>query len=219
MQGVPCMKLRQLEAALQEVEPFPKPSIMLEQYPTPADLAARMLYTAEASFGELEGRVVVDLGAGCGVLSIGASLLGAEHVLAVEIDPSAATVAASNASEFEVGVDVLLGDVTGGGCLGAGGRADTVVMNPPFGTKVKGVDMLFLQRALALVRAGGAVYSMHKSSTREHVMAKGREWGSQGSVLAQLWFPLPRVHGFHKHHSVDVQVDLWRFHVPGTGAP
>ena len=222
MHGAPRLKLRQLEAALQEVEAFPKPSIQLEQYPTPADLAARMLYTAEASFGDLDGRLVADLGTGCGVLSMGAALLGAEHVLAVEIDPSAAAVAAANAVEFEVNVDLVLGDVASLPVLCAGrvGRFDTVVMNPPFGTKLKGADMLFLQRALQMVRPGGAVYSLHKSSTREHVGTKGKEWGcSEAEVLAELAFPLPRVHRFHKQNSLDVQVDLWRFQLAKSSTP
>ena len=46
---------------------------------------------------------------------------------------------------------------------------DTVVMNPPFGTRNKGIDVLFLQHALKSVVDGGAVYSLHKSTTREHI--------------------------------------------------
>ena len=201
---------------MQEVEPFAKPSVLLEQHPTPADLAARMLYTAEASFGDIDGRIVADLGAGCGVLSMGAALLGADHVVAVEIDPSAAAVAQENAVEFEVQVDVMLSDVSNLP-LRRGGF-DTVVMNPPFGTKAKGIDMVFLQQALGLVRRGGAVYSMHKSSTREHVMSKGKEWGAKSEVIAQLLFPIPKVHRHHKHESLDVHVDLWRFHLPELAA-
>lgn len=45
--------------------------------------------------------------------------------------------------------------------------ADTVIMNPPFGTKRKGVDMVFLKAAFAMSR--GSVYSLHKSSTRAHI--------------------------------------------------
>lgn len=42
---------------------------------------------------------------------------------------------------------------------------DTIVMNPPFGTKQNaGMDMKFLSAGLNLAR--GAVYSLHKSSTR-----------------------------------------------------
>jgi hypothetical protein len=47
-----------------------------------------------------------------------------------------------------------------GECWGGKRSFDTVVMNPPFGTKCKGIDVLFLQRALGM--ASRAVYSMHK---------------------------------------------------------
>lgn len=42
---------------------------------------------------------------------------------------------------------------------------DTVIMNPPFGTRNKGIDTVFLKAALNL--ASHAVYSLHKSSTRD----------------------------------------------------
>jgi predicted RNA methylase len=45
--------------------------------------------------------------------------------------------------------------------------ADTVIMNPPFGTKQKGADMEFLRAACRLART--SVYSLHKSSTRAHI--------------------------------------------------
>lgn len=42
---------------------------------------------------------------------------------------------------------------------------DTVIMNPPFGTKHNaGMDLRFLETAIGLART--AVYSLHKSSTR-----------------------------------------------------
>jgi hypothetical protein len=47
---------------------------------------------------------------------------------------------------------------------------DTVIMNPPFGTRRKGADADFLRAAARLVAgAGGAIYSLHKSSTRAHL--------------------------------------------------
>lgn len=42
---------------------------------------------------------------------------------------------------------------------------DTVLMNPPFGTKHNaGMDIRFLETGIVL--ASGTVYSLHKSSTR-----------------------------------------------------
>lgn len=38
---------------------------------------ACMLYTIQSTFDDIEGKVVADLGCGCGVLSIGAAMLDA----------------------------------------------------------------------------------------------------------------------------------------------
>ena len=69
---------------------------------------------------------------------------------------------------------------------------DTVLMNPPFGTKPgnKGIDMIFLETGLKLVKVGGIVYSMHKSSTREHIQKKAIGWGCSINVLAQMKFDI-----------------------------
>jgi predicted RNA methylase len=40
-------------------------------------------------------------------------------------------------------------------------------MNPPFGTKEEGLDMVFLEFAMKICR--GNIYSMHKSCTRKFV--------------------------------------------------
>ncbi|XP_044463578.1 rRNA N6-adenosine-methyltransferase METTL5-like isoform X3 [Mangifera indica] len=72
-----------------------------------------------------------------------------------------------------------------------GQTVDTVVMNPPFGTRRKGADMDFLSVALKV--ASGAVYSLHKTSTRG------------------LPCDVPQLYKFHKKKEVDIAVDLWRF--------
>ena len=54
---------------------------------------------------------------------------------------------------------------------------DTALMNPPFGTRQKGVDMAFLRAGLDAVRGGGgAVYSMHKTSTRDFIAKTCKRW-------------------------------------------
>lgn len=45
------MRLKDLESYLQDVDGFAEPKILLEQYPTPPHIAARMIYTIENSFG------------------------------------------------------------------------------------------------------------------------------------------------------------------------
>jgi len=81
------LKLKQLEAALNEIETFEKPKILLEQYPTRPHLAACILHSIESTYGDLDGKIIADLGCGTGVLSIGARLLGAISVVGFDIDP------------------------------------------------------------------------------------------------------------------------------------
>lgn len=45
------MRLKDLESYLQGVDTFEEPKILLEQYPTPPHIAARIIYTIENSFG------------------------------------------------------------------------------------------------------------------------------------------------------------------------
>ena len=87
-----CMKLKKLEEYLQGVDEFEKPKIKLEQYATPSHIASCMLYTIQTKYGDLEGKFVGDLGSGCGMLSIGSFLLGAQQTIGFEIDPDAVEV-------------------------------------------------------------------------------------------------------------------------------
>ncbi|XP_020297929.1 methyltransferase-like protein 5 isoform X2 [Pseudomyrmex gracilis] len=89
---------------------------------------------------------------------------------------------------------------------------DTVVMNPPFGTKNNtGIDVRFLEAAIKLT--SNVVYSLHKSSTRDYILSKAAQFGAKGTVIAKLRYDLPRAYKFHKKASVDIQVDFIRFEV------
>lgn len=76
------------------MDSFEKPKILLEQYATPSHIASVMLHTIQTKYGDLEGKLVADLGCGCGMLSIGSFLLGAKHTIGFDIDPDALEVRA-----------------------------------------------------------------------------------------------------------------------------
>lgn len=57
-----------------------KPKIQYEQYPTTAHLAARMIYTADTVYDDIEDKAVGDFGSGCGILSIASFIRGAGYV-------------------------------------------------------------------------------------------------------------------------------------------
>ncbi|MEQ2240048.1 Methyltransferase-like protein 5 [Ilyodon furcidens] len=71
------------------------------------------------------------------------------------------------------------------------------------------MDMKFLRAALTMSKT--AVYSLHKTSTREHIQKKANDWGVKMEVIAELRYDLPASYKFHKKKSVDIQVDFLRF--------
>ncbi|XP_016476300.1 uncharacterized protein LOC107797895 isoform X2 [Nicotiana tabacum] len=202
------MKLKQLEGLLGSLEQFSSPKIELEQYPTGAHIASRMLYTADNSFEDVNSKVVADFGCGCGTLGLAAGLLGAGSVIGLDIDIESLEIASANADELEIDMDFIQCDIRNlkWRCQ----VVETVVMNPPFGTRRKGADMEFLSAAMKV--ASQAVYSLHKTTTREHVKrAALREYNARtAEVICELRYDVPQLYKFHKKKEVDIAVDLWR---------
>lgn len=173
------------------------------------------------SYDEFEGQVVADLGCGTAMLSIGAAILGACHVIGIDLDSDALEIAKENIDQFEdpsLPIDLIQSSVQ---ALALQPRiyADTVVMNPPFGTRTKGADMDFLRAAFKISRH--SIYSLHKTSTREHIgkIAVRDLKAKSAEVLAQLRYDLPATYKFHKQKSRDIEVDLWRFEVSEKKEP
>lgn len=204
------LPLRKLEEYLQQLDGFDKPKILLEQYCTSAHIASQMLYCAQSQYDDIKGRIVADLGCGCGILSLGAQMLGANHVIGFEIDSDALEIQSRNCSDLELFVEAVQCDILQYLPGRFANYFDTIIMNPPFGTKHNaGTDMKFLEIATKLTT--NAVYSLHKTSTRNYVLQKAAQYGAKGKVIAELRYDLPKAYKFHKKSSVDVQVDFIRF--------
>ncbi|XP_071102017.1 rRNA N(6)-adenosine-methyltransferase METTL5-like [Haliotis cracherodii] len=213
------MKLKELESHLQDVDVFEKPKVVLEQYPTTPHIAGCMLHTIHTRYDDIEDKLIADLGVGCGVLSIGAVMLGAGSVVGVDVDDDALQVCQQNVEEFEMdNLDLIQQDIRSlaKNTCNLHKKFDTVIMNPPFGTKHNaGIDMEFLRAGLDL--STSAVYSLHKTSTREHITKKASDWNVDMEVVAELRFDLVNTLKFHKKKSVDIEVDFIRFcHKPGA---
>ncbi len=193
---------KKLELMLQRCEPFTRPRLMLEQYATPASLAAELLMLACLK-GDILEKVVFDLGCGTGRLGIGAALLGAKRVVCVDTDSEALSAARRNAEKFALdNIEFILADVRD-----ISGRAETVVQNPPFGVHVRGADRWFLEKAL---QVAAVVYSIHKRETREFVHRYVRTLGARVEEVLERRFELPRSYPFHRKERKFIDVDIYR---------
>ncbi|MCJ2520543.1 MAG: METTL5 family protein [Candidatus Thermoplasmatota archaeon] len=197
----PPIKRQNLAILLQRLEPLPNPRAELEQYQTPAEVAAHLLFKA---FGmrDVLGRTVADLGCGNGILAIGAARLGAGKVIAVDVDSDAIEVADGNASSLGMNVELRTMDVRY-----FRERVETVFMNPPFGGQRRHADIPFIEAAL---RCAPVTYSFHNAETQKFVRRKVESLGGIIEPLTTYKFPLQHAHPFHRKDIEEVDVDLYR---------
>jgi predicted RNA methylase len=192
-----------------------------------------MIYTAQTQYDDIENHSLIDLGIGTGMLSIASCLLNAEHVFGFDYDLDALTLCQSNIKEFEFesNIDLIQTDLRRIRLPVDLHRikADTVIMNPPFGTKPfsasnedqdelcsTGIDMHFLQHAKQL--ANYSIYSLHKTSTRDHIYKKAKDWNMKMDVLAVLQFDIPKLEKKRTHRKTStasnaIEVDFIRFEI------
>ena len=199
------MNLRQLEMRLERLEGYERPIARLEQYQTPAPVAARLLHHA-AMQGAIEGRRVCDLGCGTGILACGAALLGASNVTGLDIDPSAISVARRNAEMLGVSVEFLVADIRSPDVDRAGLACDTVVMNPPFGAQKAHADRPFIDRALELA---AEVYGIFNEGSAPFV-ATYTEGRATVEEVIRCAFLLRKTFAHHRKERVDITVEVIR---------
>jgi putative methylase len=199
------MKLKQLEMTLQRLAGFSRPQAALEQYQTPAPLAARLLYHALMK-GDIEGKRVLDLGCGTGILTIGAALLGAASVTGVDIDERALAVARQNTDLLDQKVTFLAADLREGSCRERIDACDTVVMNPPFGAQKAHADRPFIDCALDLAPV---TYSIFNAGSLPFVEA----YTAQRAEITERVggaFPIKRIFAFHTKDVQEIGVEILR---------
>ena len=212
-----------LELFLSNLIPQPNPQAYLEQYTTPATVAATMLYLAAYTNNDIVGKRVLDLGCGTGRLGLGAAYLGANAVVGVDVNRLAIQTAAQNSLNAGLGgvVQWVLADIAA-----VCGRFDTILQNPPFGVQTREADRAFLVKALLL---GNVVYSFHNHpKTDKQLIAKLRasgeflqvspspflEWfvASNGGAVQAVYamiMNIPKMFDFHTKARYDFVVDLY----------
>lgn len=191
------MRLNDLERALSGVPTHPAPRVELEQYATPASLAAPLLHEARA-IGDIEGKRVLDLGCGTGVFALGAALLGASSVVGVDVDAAALALARREAQRLGVDVDWVERDVEAWE-----GLADMVLMNPPFGAQKRGADRPFLDAAF---RTAPVVYTIHNATTLGFVEAYAADAGFRRTHAWRMVFPLRHQYRHQERAVQEIEV-------------
>ena len=192
---------RQLEIQLGRLKILQTPQLRLEQYPVSAKVAAELLRMAGFEHHDLQGETI-DLGTGTGRLAIGAAMMGSKQVVGVDIDERSITLARENAIAAGVRVKWVVSDIKE-----VVGAYDTVIMNPPYGTRSPHADVQFLKRAFELAPVS---YSIHKSSTREFLRRVIERKNRRIDAVRSMSLDIPHLFPFHQKKWEKIDVDLYR---------
>ena len=192
---------RQLEIILSKLKILETPTLRLEQYPVSPEAAAELLYMAGFEHDDLEGRII-DLGTGTGRLAIGASLMGSAHVVGVDVDARALELARENAKTAGVKVKWVQSTIDK-----LDGTYDTVIMNPPYGTRTIHADTRFLDKAFQIA---SITYSIHKASTRTFLDRYVNKSRRRIAETRSMSMKIPHLFSFHARRWKSIEVDLCR---------
>lgn len=195
---------KQLEIAISKLKDFEHPSLELEQYSTPSDIAADLLWVAFMN-NDIKDKTIIDAASGPGILGIGALLLGAKKVYFIDINKDSIELSKRNLDlfpEFKEKAEFVNKDIKQVNL-----DADVVIQNPPFGTKTEHADKVFLEKSFSFAPV---IYTMHKSSTKNFIQAISKDHKYNAVLVKEYDFMLRATQKFHKKRIHRIKVDAWR---------
>lgn len=198
---------RALEQRLAAVAGFDDPDVEREQYPTPAELAAHVLHTADLR-GDIAGPVL-DLGTGTGMLALGAACRSPARVVGLDVDGDALATARENERRVdpEVPVSWVCGDATDPPLVFD--AAPTVVMNPPFGAQQgnRHADRRFLATAADLASVS---WSIHNAGSQAFIESFAGDADGTVTDAFAAEFDVTRQFDFHTSARETLDVEVYR---------
>lgn len=185
-----------LAIELSKLKGFEEAKVNLEQYQTPSDIAAKVLWWAYMQ-GDVEGKIIADFGCGNGILGIGCLLLNAKKVYFIDKD---VRLAKENYKGFNRGI-FFEDDIKK-----FNKKVDVVIENPPFGVQKEHADREFLVKALEVAET---IYSFHKIESENFINKFCKDNNAKAKKIFVFNFPLKKTQKFHKKELYKVKVGVW----------
>jgi predicted RNA methylase len=191
---------------LDDIEAFQLPQSHLEQYTLPSDLIAFILVVIA---NDLVKQNVIDLGCGTGRFTLPIIKFFSNRVLGIDIDISALEYLVKIRQKNNLFIDLLCTSIEFSENNKWGEKFQITFMNPPFGTKRRNIDMVFLKKALEYSKT---VITIHKSNptTQRLIKRLGARYDKTFTILATIVFSLPPSIWFHRKKEHLVTIDLIR---------
>ena len=189
---------KELEKTLSQLQPVDSPKANLEQYPTPANIAAEVVWFAYMQ-GDIENKIIADLGCGNGILGIACLLLNSKRVFFLDADNQALVNTKQNLERLGLAKFILRREQVSN----FKEKTDTIVQNPPFGVQNQHADREFVIKAM---ESANKIYSFHKLESEKFISALTRDYNFTIEHVLKFKFPLKKTQEFHTKevHYVDV---------------
>lgn len=198
---------KKLEILIEKIPAKRNANPKLEQHVTPSWIAADIIWISR-QMNLVSNKIILDLGSGTGRLCIGALLAGAKECVSIEIDIEALEEQKKYLEMFDIedSVHQILADATMAPLRDS--CCETALMNPPFGTTVKGLDIKFLYEA---VRCCKHVMSLHLSNrkSQDYIRSKLEKLGCKVRVLKTYKMELKQIFEYHVSRIKRIPVDLF----------
>lgn len=201
------MKKKELEILLQQIPSITNPSTSLEQYITPASIAADIIFLAHQS-NDIQEKIVCDLGCGTGIFSVGAAITGAKKVIGIDIDASSIAIANDFAKKHDLTIEFKTQNITDVHL-----QCNTVIMNPPFGAQKSNqkADRAFIEKAVEIAEI---LYSLHLTKTIPFIKILLNSLNAEILYQKEYRFPIKWMFQFHTKEVKTFEVTLLRISAP-----
>lgn len=185
---------KELALILSRLKDFEEYDVRLEQYSTPSEISAEILWKAYLD-GDIEDKIVLDAASGPGYFGIGALLLGAKKVYFVDIDKKILKIAKKNIEgikkHYEIGKYIIKNE----DILNFKTKVDVVIQNPPFGVQKKHADKMFLEKAMQVSKK---IYSIHKIESEKFITSLARDNNFLLNKIIPFVFSIKQTQKFHR---------------------
>lgn len=193
-----------LAIELSRLQDFEANILQLEQYSTPSEIAADLIWKAHM-LGDIKGKIILDPACGPGFLGIGCLLLGAKKVIFLDIDENSLGVLKNNLKKLDIKKSQY--EIVNQDIKDYGKKAEVIIQNPPFGTKKEHADRIFLEKAFSVAPV---IYSMHKVESKGFIQQLSKERGYRITHYWEYDFQLKATQKFHKRKIHRIKVGCWR---------
>jgi putative methylase len=195
------MNKKTLAVLLSKLNTVINPKPYLEQYQTDSEIASIILWQAYMN-GDIEDKIVADLGCGNGIFGIGSLLLGAKKVYFVDKDKESIIVLKENLSYIAGGeYEIFSVDIAN-----FNHKVDIVIENPPFGVQKIHSDKIFLEKSFEI---SNKIYSLHKIESKQFINELAGKNSFNVLGIIDIDFVLKKTMNYHKKANYNVKVGCW----------